>query len=258
MKKFTLDSIVRDYLIESGAESGSDKRYPRYLQLAINGLRHISQAKQTYTKSIVVDVSDNDLIYLPDDYIDYRQIAVCAGGQLWALGRNDNLCNPSTNDCGTLKSPNVGELTNVYDGVFYGNGNLSPGFDSPNAFGEGGGANGIGYYKIFPDRGYISVSLNSSEFGDSYGEVILDYEADIQRDSVTGEFQVHPFDVEPLKDYIYWASMRRLRSYSANDKEMAKRQFHASLLTAQKQKTKLNIREIASAFSRGTFTATKS
>lgn len=253
MKKFTLDSIVRDYLIEVGAESASDKRYPRYLQLAINGLREIAQAKQSYPKKITVDISDNGIIYLPDDYIDYRQIAICVGGRLFGLGLNKNICDPANNDCGELNAPTINSHVSNYDNVFYGvTSSTNP--KSPNEFGLGGGKNGIGYYNVFEDRGYIAISLTGYSFSWNTTSVILDYEADIQKDSFSGEFQVMPYDVEPLKAYIYWANMRRLRSYSMGEKDAARRDFERILHNSRKKEMKFNIRELVSALAESTFT----
>ena len=224
MKKFTLDSIVREFLIEAGAESASDKRYPRLLQIAISGLRQINQEKQTWIKTIECDVTDNDLIYLPDDYLDYRQVAVCIGGKMIGLGLNQNLCNPATNDCGTLKSPNLSTGT---DNIFYDPGSYSGSgmYTSPNAFGKGGGDNGIGYFKPFPQKGYISVSLTGYSLGGQTPNIIMEYEADIQMSEFTGEYQVNPYDVEALKAWIEWGSKRGLSSTSTADKEYYKREY---------------------------------
>ena len=102
----TLDSIVKEYIIESGG--ATEHNYARLLQLAIKGLREIHIDVSGDPKAVYLTVSDNDTVNLPDDYINYLKIAVCDSetGNVHSLGWNKQMCLPrSYDDCGNISRP---------------------------------------------------------------------------------------------------------------------------------------------------------
>lgn len=237
MKKLTVDSIVKDYLIELGAETDNDKRYPRLLHFALNGMRDMNHKNKNYTAVATLDISDNDVVALPDNYIDYRSIAICVGGEKYALSVNNNLCYPSTNDCGVLDSAN---LTSNDSGDFY---LYSDGHSYSNyGYGKPGGNNGIGYFRIFPQEGYIAISLTGEYMSTTVSSVVMEYKADIT--SVNGEFLVHPYDVEPLKAYMEWASRRRTKSTSRGEIIELERTYNRLNKIARKLKADISLKGI--------------
>ena len=253
MKRYNLKNIVKAYMFESLGAEQVDKRFNRFLQIGISGVKEIANFSKQYKKTLELDISDNDVIYLPSDFIDYVQIGVCYGGQIWGLGRNQNLCMPSKDSCGNLKAPNVG--FNNYDDIFH----L---FDSSveavenRDFGSGGGKNGIGYYKFNRQDGYVSISLTGYSLSDGdVPTIVMEYYAD--PDMIDGDFVLNPYEVEPLKAWIYWKSIQRLRSYSSSEKELAKREFNRCVTIMQKRNIRFNVRELQSASSRGFISAPK-
>ena len=153
----TLDSIVKEYIIESGG--ATEHNYARLLQLAIKGLREIHIDVSGDPKAVYLTVSDNDTVNLPDDYINYLKIAVCDSetGNVHSLGWNKQMCLPrSYDDCGNISRPennvnqqgvsdgtSIGGVWLGYDGGFSRNGEVVGGI-----FGIGGGANRNGYYRL--------------------------------------------------------------------------------------------------------------
>lgn len=247
MKKHKLDHIVREYMNELGEQQISTK-YPRLLQIAISGLRYINKKKKNHVKILRVsadDLSSNNTISLPNDYIKYVQIAVCVNGVILGLGRSNNFCFPSKDDCGNLKAVSYGGGS-ADSGTFLGGYSDSTEYVQDRDFGVGGGQNGIGYYRIYEDDGFIALSLNSAANFDS---IYIEYLADISQ--IDGEYMVHPHDIEALKEWMYWKSIQRIRTYPVGEKQMAKRDFEKALRQAQKWKMAFNIRELVAAYNKG-------
>jgi hypothetical protein len=243
----TLDKLVREFMSQRGDEVIT-KQYPRFLQMAIRGVRYMNKKQKNNYKIKRVNSDDltyNDTVALPEGYIKYRQIAVCINGNLIGLGRNNSLCPPSTDDCGNPLVTAAYSSTAGYDGVFLPIEN-DPSVIQNRDFGYGGGFNGIGYYRIYENEGYIAISIKE---GVTFDELIIEYLADSEQ--IDGEYYVHPFDEDAILDYIYWQSIQRLRTIPTAEKKEAEFSFKRSMLDAQKMKERFNVRELVSAIRSG-------
>jgi hypothetical protein len=217
MIKYTLDQVVREYIIETDSQ---EQKYFKYLQLAISGLRELNMDVSGAPKIVELDInSDTDTVVLPTDFIDYRFIGICGSdGQLHSLGLNNKTCLPSAiNDCGEYsvnkQDSNNGisvDLTSDHSR----NGSIIGKF-----FGIGGGTNANGEYKINKDQGTILVGVSSN-----VSSIILEYIADI--DSVDGDFVVHPYLIEAIKGYIYYKEREFNDKYPANTKILASKRYN--------------------------------
>lgn len=248
--RFTLDQIVREYLIESFGAETLDKRYPRYFQIGISGLRDLNNdIMGGDIKYTTLTVEDNDIAYLPKDYVRYTRIAVCKDGQMLALGLNQNMCPPETDTCGNIDICQLGNTTNSDESYYFYTTYDSlnqDGYNVGRQYGLGGGQNSIGYYKVFEKEGYIALqNLNAD-----YDSIILEYVADLSLNE-NGEYTVHPNDVEALKAWIFWKSIERNLNYPYNAKEDARRTYGREKMKANARHTRFSITELMSAVRSG-------
>ena len=137
-----------------------------------------------------------------------------------SLGHNPDLCKPRyADECGNIthKPSTVGYQGNgVYiDNIasHYRNGEIVGRF-----YGEGGGYNANGQYVLDKERGVLQLSSVLAE------EIVLEYVADVTK--IDGNFVVHPYIIETVKAYMAWASIRRKRGESAQEKELARRDYY--------------------------------
>lgn len=221
-----LDTIIKSFLNELG-EEGAHKYVP-LLRIARDGLEELN-IDIAGTTSVTELTMNWDLLTapLPSDYISYKRIGVCVGGQVIPLGYNPKLClNKTFDDCGNLiRSIPTCNCTgdthwdNCSGGFPYGFPYFG-GYDSAALhyrnghvygayFGLGGGQNAWGYYRIDENNWQIQFCSVVN------APVVLEYLADVKK--VGGEFIVHPYLSETLKAFIAWAYIRNKRGISANE-----------------------------------------
>lgn len=233
MAVMTLDQVVREYIIEKNDDT--QHNYARLLQLGIHGLRELTMDVSGSPKIIGLTVKDDLTVDLPKDYIRYMKIGVCGGnGEINAMGLNSELCLPRTADeCGNptieLNPPSSVSMINEPLGAFgyVGYNQFSEGLSNNFRNGEivgrfyglGGGQNQVGEYRVDVERGKIQFGS-----GISSHNIILEYLADVK--AVDGSYSIHPYLVECIKAYIAWSSIRRIRSISSQEKEMARRDYY--------------------------------
>ena len=253
---YTLDSIIKEYLIEIG--DSQLNKYARFYQIAVSGLRELNINTSGVTKTINMPIKVNNTCDLPLDYLNYKVIGLLgADNSIYAIGRNDKLSTLQYfDDCGE-SSPQPSALTNINDSV---NGmspivsslipddytdNYRNGEFMGRMFGVNGGNNGYGEFKIDVENGVILLS----NLAPSATYVIMEYLADIE--SIEGDFEVHPFVVEALKAWIYWKHIQRDRNRSVNEKEVAKQDYNIAARWSKKRFTSSTIEEWKQAFRSG-------
>ena len=173
MSKIKLDKVVREFMVEDLGLDQMDRRYPRLLQIAINGLRDLNHDSPHFgIKEVVLDMNDNDTVDLPEDFLDYFAIGTCNDdGELQVICKNDNLCVSGRDDCGDL---NTSKATN------------------------------IPFFKVMKQEGYIAIH------GVTDTTIVLRYKSDVSK--IDGSYMVYLYDTEALKEWIWWKYIRRQRS----------------------------------------------
>lgn len=232
----TLDEVVREYLLEEGHTE--HKKY-RALQLGIACLRELNLDVSGTPQNKLITVSDNDTVPLPNDFISELNVYLCgSNGKIFPLVPDNDICLPrDTDDCGdlttttqvnvdisnegTLLDELYGSTAGGYEANHVKNGQLTGGF-----FGQGGGQNRNGYYKIDEKNGFIVLSRYIG--GDS---IYLEYIADLSR--TDGNFQIHPYIVNTIKQYIRWKmvanNMNVPMARIANEERLYKESYRNSL-----------------------------
>lgn len=196
----TLDQVVREYLIEIGEQS--EHKYTKYLQFGINGLRQFNFDVNGVAKPVVIKVNDNDTVDIPEDYINLIRIGVCGeDGNIHELAENPEICFPrTTDDCGELE-PSIGSSGSVIIDYFEG-GHFRNNEAIGRRFGIGGGSFGLGFYRENIKEGFFSLQ------GFTGKRIIMEYLAKLEENNA-GEFTVHPFIVQAIKEWMAWQADTR-------------------------------------------------
>lgn len=222
---YTLKEIVSEYLIEIGETQ--ENKFARCYQYGLSFLRRANFNTTGFPKVVELTMNSNDTADLPADYLRYTRIALCLEGRLYCLGLDDTLClNKSYNDCGVPQGHSQNsDLNNNLLGVplFAGTmmaDNFTNGEFMGRLFGIGGDNNCFGYYRI-------DQTTNQIQFGNlsTDATIILEYLADVS--AVNGDFPVHPFAIEALKDWIQWKYKER-SSRPLGEQAMARENFNNS------------------------------
>lgn len=216
---YALSDVVNELMIEQGMTQSN--QFARYYQLGVAGYRKFNMNTSGVPKVIELDLNSDDTVTLPTNYLQYTRVGLCINGEIVCLGRNDKLClNTITDNCGNP----IKHQTYKYDGYqgyLDNNQNVRNGEFVGGLFGIGADNNCLGYYRIDRDNNRIVLSQLTC-FTDS---IILEYIADIQ--SVDEDFDIHPFCVEPLKDWIFW-KLKQRSSKPLGEQQLAKEDYHIS------------------------------
>ncbi len=249
----SLDSVVREFLIENGK---SENEYFKHLQMGISFLREANMDFSGAPSTVILPVNANLTVDLPEGYINYIRIAVADRvGNLHSLGLNDKMSFIRSFDkCGNLQPTNNQATASTANGNFIGtfegfadnwrNGELMGRF-----FGIGGGNNANGYYRIDQQHGVIQLQCNHAS------TIVLEYLSDLSL--VNGHFQVHPFIVETLKNWIYWKALKGNSRAGLGDRQLAKKDYDLSYRIAIKRFTSGTLEEWYAVFRSGNSAAVK-
>lgn len=211
-------------LIETG--ENTLHKYARYLQYLISGLRDFNMDVSGVPKPVLLTINSNNTVDLPSDYIAFIRIAICGDdGNLHHLGHNPKMCHLETDDCGDLKEVSGTGESAIADAE---GGHLRNDEAIGRYFGVGGGNNQNGYYNIRSREGYIELQNFKGT------TVWLEYLADIERND-EGEFEIHPYLVEVLKDWMQWKIIQRNIRMPSNAKIVAKKDYTDSRNIAKRR-----------------------
>jgi hypothetical protein len=228
MQTASLDEVVREYIISEGRDSMH--KYPQYLQFAIRGLKELQYDVYGVPKVEVLTVDTLSSVTLPQDVIRVIRMGFVDGTGRFVEIYSDNTlvvdaegnynCSTGNNETPTVNASGQ-PLYFTYDDLqnVFRNGQVVG-----RQYGNAGG--GVYSYRVDETRGTIQFSSNVS------GQIVLEYLADPNK--VNGQFLIHPFLIEPVMAFIYYASMRYNRAFSPGEKQYAFTQYvnkkhHANL-----------------------------
>lgn len=217
-----LKEIVEEYLLEE--ERDSQEYFYLYLQYAIAGLKILHREADGITKTVQLSLSATDSAPIPNDFVKMiRLFAVDKNGSVTMMSENTGIYKPS-DGCGNLYTPanNGPSGTFTYD---Y--------FSEHFRYGQNIG----GYYNIdgrsVAGEYRINRETNRIEFVgilNNY-QIILEYIAEPQQ--INGQFYVHPYLREAIKDYIDYKSKVRKRGISRGEKLALRDQWVDSMIQAK-------------------------
>jgi len=216
-----LKEIVEEYLLEE--ERDTKSYFYLYLQYAISGLKIFHREVDGHVKTKKLTLSSTNTAPLPEDFIKMTKLfALDQNGGVTALSENKSIYK-GVDSCGNMMSSPVSTNGNVsydYFSQHWRNGESIGGY-----YGAGGRST-AGEYKINLENNRIELSsvLLSNQ-------IILEYLG--QKTPINGEFRVHPYLAEPVKDFIEFKVHQRKRGTSSGEKERLRRQWIDSMLQAK-------------------------
>ena len=214
---YTLSDVCNELLIEIG-ESQPNK-FARMYQIGLSGLREINTDVNGIIKIIELTINSNDTVDLPDDFMQYSKIGVYGSdGRIHSLGLDNSLSlNKVYSNCGVPikhnEFPTLDEFTMFNNGFYPFFGVVGNPLINGGLFGLGGGQNGYGYFRF--DRQSNQLLLSNLHI-DNY-KIVMEYVADVN--SSEGDFQVHPFIIQTIKDWILWKWIVNDRNFSSAEKQ---------------------------------------
>ena len=240
MNKVKLSEIINDFLITlDGDDFGSSVSDIAIRNIALRGIREFGFDISKKIKSIKRSIESNQTITLPDDYVDLSKLGVVGSdGLIYILSENKNInysrkLDPADGteqfDAGPL---NIGN-NSIKDRVDDKTGTEAESQDNDFNFyvfqnylyqgGEGrlygaGGGYSRGDYRINLDQNRIELEMNTDA-----SEVVLEYVADEAR---SGDPEVHVYQEEALRSYIYYKLIERKSNVPASEKARAKAEYY--------------------------------
>lgn len=207
MTQYTLDSIVRGYLIDKGQDAMHE--YPRALRAAITSLKDLHYDVSGTPKVEVLTVENASKATLPQDVIRVIRLGFSdSSGRFVEIFSDNNLIvNTPTSEVNQSEGTVMG---GAFDSSLFRNGQ---------SIGRWYGNKGGGAYTFRMDweRGLVEFSSNVS------GQVIIEYLGDPNK--IGAEYLVHPFLVEAIEYGIHYRMMKFKRSYSAGEKQMSRNDY---------------------------------
>lgn len=244
---YFLGDIVREWLIEKG--EGQDNLYKRMYFIGTSGLRELHMDVNGLVKIVELTINDTDTVDLPSDYLQYSKVGLCgADGRIHSLGLDNNLClNKIYDDCGT-RLPHT--QIEGGDGIIVSeNGVNTPWTFAPGVFGEqggmfglGGGNNANGYFRY--DRASNQLLLANMRVPST--SIILEYISDLSA-TEDGDFIVHPFDIQALKEWMSWRYIANNMNASLGEKVNRERMFYNARLKMNQRYNSATTQEWAEA-----------
>jgi hypothetical protein len=220
-----LDDIIKGFLVERGEETSHN--YSRMLRLAIDGLNDLYIDVSGVSKVVNLSIDTNNwTANIPRDFISLNRMSVCVGERLYPLMEDNNICvTPEFNDCGdpadraNFPYP-YNRVGYYYNSSFYQNTNWRVGEYIGRQYGAGGGQSTFGRFRMDTNNGWIQFQALRR-----FDSVIMEYLANPKM--LNGEFMVHEYDVQALRAYLFWASVRSREGVSLGEKTNAERLYYA-------------------------------
>ena len=251
----TLEEVIKEFLFEKGY---TDMQYfQKYLSLAIAGLRDMNNDVNGNVALIEVEPDEYGTIEMPKDYIDYIRISICCNGEVIPLGLNTKMCKYDKDfnktivvECADGKDDC--EFTPHLDNTGTGcptcktcNNHIcncdSDGCNTTH-YGQGQYRSKVGYYTVDKYNRLIRLSSNVNY------PVVLEYLSSSQK--IDGKYIVHPYSVEAIKAFIYWASIRSLKSSNLGAIQMAEQAYVKQKVLAGQRHKSTTLEEFKQAFKR--------
>ena len=200
----TLDSIIKNYLIERG--ENTEQGYQRYLQLAINGLQDMNYDVSGQLEYMDVELDNSMSIPIPPDTVNIVSVMFRLGDKL-IVSANDSSLNMTTSlKCGVDSAPSNSSANDIQG--YFGS-RLS--FTESQAAkhwrnGEPTGAH-FNSHGGNPFTFRVNHQMNVVELSSNHPrKVVLSYLP--TEKTMNEQHLVHPFLKEPIIAWLNYAGMR--------------------------------------------------
>lgn len=195
MSYVSIAVAVNNVMAELGETS--DKRFQQYLQFAYRGFSDLNLFVLSILKATSIMMDANLGIDLPKDFISYKTIGVCTGGEIITLTQDNEMCLPRNVDecCDPIVTPTPtgGEILSYYFLPFWRNGKYVS-----EQYGIAGGINGRGYFRVDTEKHRIQFASVVPQ-----SEIILEYKSN-NIENCDGSLAVPEEAIEVIIQFIHW------------------------------------------------------
>ena len=237
----TVKEVVNDFLLTLSEDDYVSNVADYHVhQLALRGIREMGFDVMKRVKSLSLEVSDNNTVDLPDDFVGLLRVAVAGSdGIVYVLKENKHINIAQQYKKDSFGNPIDSDSDGVYDREASTTVINNIGGDNADNYehrqylyesAEGrtygyGGGKGIGHYRLNYEQNRLE--LNSSVVIE---DVVVEYIADEARSTNPS---VHVYAEEALRNYIYLKLIHRKSNVPAVEKQMARQNYYNELRIAK-------------------------
>lgn len=231
-----LEEVINDYMARRD-EDDYDKYVgrPKAMAIARSLLTELSPSVDSAFRAVRLDVNtNNQSVILPPDFMKESFVGLYDehSGNVIPLGRNDNLMvagdvlkdnngddlldNDGVQLLSDIIRTNNSSATFYYDNPFFWNFYRNHGLGGE--YGQGGGNNVFGYYKVNKIDNRIELSINTS-----VTQIVLEYQADL---SIMENPIIDSVLKEAMISGIYYRAIKHKSRVPMGEKQIAKRTYY--------------------------------
>lgn len=234
----TLDSIVRSALMDIGE---SLSRYEQFKHFAIEGYRDFNFDLAAEIKTAYLPLTPWKALELPIDYVDFVMIGVNTNGDIRVFTNDDRIALPdeaiidgdpdAATEEGDLPLETTGQRVHFYNVN-------SRGEDAGQLYGLLVKNNGVGYWKMNPERREIQFSPHVNANTTIYLEYISDGINPCEKTVV------NIYAAKLIKLYIHWQRHSFAKSSTHADKREAKDNYWNEFYKVQNRIQKITAADV--------------
>lgn len=198
----------------------SDRQFQRYLQFGYRAFSDLNLFVLPILKATSIMMDDNLGIDLPKDFISYKTIGVCIGGEIITLTQDNEICLPrKVDECckpiiEQITTPAPSEILSYYFLPFWRNGKYVS-----EQYGIMGGINGRGYFRVDTEKHRIQFASVVPK-----AEIILEYKSNNIEDC-DGSLAVPEESIEAIIQYIHWKRLQNNPKIPVYEKNRAREDY---------------------------------
>jgi len=234
--KIRLSEIVKEYLDER--MQGDLSNFDVFMRVGKNGYRDLWHDGFAITVVDQLTLDPNlPVADIPDDCLKIMDIYAEYRGKLYPLTQDKRIFFKK-DDCGDDVLDNRG---GGFGGTSYGN-TRSNHFFRGQDIGANYGAGSRSYFASYN----INQEEDRIEFDSAIRPqtLIIKYMSTVDSQEKNGDFLVHPFLADAIKDYIDWKTQQRKRGVSRGEKNQLELQYEYSKHKAKKMKGSMSFEQI--------------
>lgn len=216
-------------MVKADLEDYSPSQDMKLLNYALHGYRSELRAKiENKINVAYLELNDAFQAQLPPDYSRYTKIGVVVCGRIITLSVNEDLVLQNVMDgCGDNVLDEIDAVCACQNSGDFGFGwwyasHMRNGMYVGEQYGQTGGHNARGYYRVFKEQNLIQFDVNFPKF-----TIIMEYVSDGTGDN--GQTIIGMNAVEPLRSYIHWQRVRFGSSPSMAYAEGKKNEFYRAM-----------------------------
>jgi len=238
----TLDSCIRSAIMDIGAGM---ERYETFKHWAIEGYRQFHFDLAAEVKTTKLELTAWKAVDLPIDFVDWVLIGVVVDNQVRVFTHDDRISiyREDADEDGVIDELVTTTTPSIQESVpyWFWNNRNSQGQDTGQLYGLTVKDNGVGYFKMNPERREIQFSPSVA----SDTEIYLEYISD--GFNPNEQTMVNIYAAKLIKLYIHWMRHEFAKSSNGMEKERAKDMYDRELYKVQNRIQKITVDDVLEA-----------